>query len=79
MDESFAVDANHNGSLAAIKATKRSTSSSLINEGIKAGQKIGKISIITLISIGVVELIIGHISGSVVATCRSCRNSIITR
>lgn len=40
----------------------------LINEGILEGQKIAKVSIITLISIGIVELLIGHVSGSVVAT-----------
>lgn len=68
MDESFAVDANYNGSLTAFKTTKRSASFNPINEGVKAGQKIAKISVIALISIGIVELIIGHISGSVVAT-----------
>jgi len=40
----------------------------LVNEGIVAGQRIAKISVVTLISIGVVELLMGHISGSVVAT-----------
>jgi cation diffusion facilitator family transporter len=40
----------------------------IINEGILAGQKIAKISVITLLSIGVAELSMGHISGSVVAT-----------
>jgi cation diffusion facilitator family transporter len=40
----------------------------LINEGILEGQKIAKVSIVTLISIGIVELLIGHVSGSVVAT-----------
>lgn len=44
------------------------SSANLINEGILAGQKIAKASIVTLISIGIVELVIGHISGSVVAT-----------
>jgi cation diffusion facilitator family transporter len=41
---------------------------SILNEGIIAGQKIAKISVVTLISIGIAELIMGHISGSVVAT-----------
>jgi len=40
----------------------------LVNEGILAGQRIAKISVVTLISIGIVELLVGHISGSVVAT-----------
>lgn len=40
----------------------------LVNEGILAGQRIAKISVVTLISIGIVELVMGHISGSVVAT-----------
>lgn len=40
----------------------------LVNEGFLAGQKIAKISVVTLISIGIVELVMGHISGSVVAT-----------
>jgi cation diffusion facilitator family transporter len=46
----------------------RKTSPNLINEGILAGQKIARISVITLIGIGIVELITGHFSGSVVAT-----------
>jgi cation diffusion facilitator family transporter len=39
-----------------------------VNEGFVAGQRIAKISVITLIGIGIVEIIMGHISGSVVAT-----------
>jgi len=46
----------------------KKSSSNLINEGILAGQKIARISVITLIGIGIVELVMGHISGSVVAT-----------
>jgi cation diffusion facilitator family transporter len=42
--------------------------SSLVNEGFHAGQRIAKISVITLVSIGIAELIMGYISGSVVAT-----------
>lgn len=41
---------------------------SLVNEGFHAGQKIAKISVITLVSIGIAELVMGYISGSVVAT-----------
>ncbi len=37
-----------------------------INEGIVIGQRIAKISVITLVSLGIVELLIGYISGSVV-------------
>src|ERR671918_2634203 len=46
----------------------KKSSSNLINEGILAGQKIARISVITLIGIGIVELVTGHVSGSVVAT-----------
>jgi cation diffusion facilitator family transporter len=38
------------------------------NEGIRCAQKVTKISVITLLSVGIVELLIGQISGSVVAT-----------
>ncbi len=49
-------------------AKDRSSYIRLVNEGFIAGQRIAKISVITLISIGIVELLMGHISGSVVAT-----------
>ena len=39
-----------------------------VNEGFVAGQRIAKISVITLISIGIAELLMGYVSGSVVAT-----------
>jgi cation diffusion facilitator family transporter len=39
-----------------------------VSEGIKCAQNIAKISVITLASIGIVELLVGQISGSVVAT-----------
>jgi cation diffusion facilitator family transporter len=52
---------------AAYSSTKASRSD-LVNEGIMAGQRIAKISVVTLISIGVAELVTGYISGSVVAT-----------
>jgi cation diffusion facilitator family transporter len=71
MDESYAVDATHNGILTAAKSLQEKTaesSSRSIGEGIKCAQKIAKISVITLLSIGIVELLIGQISGSVVAT-----------
>ena len=47
---------------------KGTSYSNLINEGILAGEKIAKLSVLTLLSIGVAELLMGHISGSVVAT-----------
>ena len=37
-----------------------------INEGVVIGQNIAKISVITLVSLGIVELLIGYVSGSVV-------------
>jgi cation diffusion facilitator family transporter len=48
--------------------TSESTSSDLIKEGIIAGQRIAKISVVTLISIGIVEIVTGYLSGSNVAT-----------
>ncbi len=70
MDERFAVDATHGGSLTALKLQEKPTefSSGPISEGIRCAQKIAKISVITLLSIGIVELLIGQISTSVVAT-----------
>jgi cation diffusion facilitator family transporter len=46
----------------------KKSSSNLVNEGILAGQKIARISVVTLIGIGIVELVTGQVSGSVVAT-----------
>jgi cation diffusion facilitator family transporter len=51
-----------------IDKNSKSASSDLIQEGILAGQKIAKISVITLLSIGIVEIIAGYYSGSNVAT-----------
>ena len=45
-----------------------SSSSTLIREGIIAGKRIAKISVVTLLAIGVVEIVAGYLSGSVVAT-----------
>jgi cation diffusion facilitator family transporter len=39
-----------------------------MNEGLVAGQRIAKISVATLLGIGVVEIVMGYVSGSVVAT-----------
>lgn len=44
------------------------TSSDVIKEGIIAGQRIAKISVVTLLAIGIVEIATGYFSGSVVAT-----------
>jgi len=70
MDERYAVDTTHGGSLTAVKLQEKAVGSSSgpISEGIRCAQKIAKISVITLLSIGIVELLIGQISGSVVAT-----------
>lgn len=43
-------------------------SSEIMNEGLIAGQRIAKISVATLLAIGLVEIVMGYISGSVVAT-----------
>jgi len=45
-----------------------SSSSDLIREGIIAGKRIAKISVVTLLAIGVAEIVTGYLSGSVVAT-----------
>ena len=69
MDEHYAVDTIDGGSLTASKVQEKPAESSIpISESIKCAQKIAKISVITLLSIGIVELLIGQISGSVVAT-----------
>ena len=44
------------------------SSSTLVREGIIAGKRIAKISVVTLLAIGVVEIVTGYLSGSVVAT-----------
>jgi cation diffusion facilitator family transporter len=44
------------------------SSSNLVREGIIAGKRIAKISVITLLAIGIVEIVTGYLSGSVVAT-----------
>ena len=44
------------------------SSSNLVHEGIIAGKRIAKISVVTLLAIGVVEIVTGYLSGSVVAT-----------
>lgn len=49
-------------------SARKTSHSNLVTEGIEAGQRIAKISVVTLISIGVAELVTGYISGSVVAT-----------
>ena len=43
-------------------------SSNLVSEGIIAGKRIAKISVVTLLAIGIVEIVTGYLSGSVVAT-----------
>lgn len=70
MDEPYAVDAPRGGSLTATEpVTQRlAESSRQINDGVLCAQRIAKVSVITLLSIGIVELLIGQISGSVVAT-----------
>ena len=43
-------------------------SASIVSEGLVAGQRIAKISVVTLLGIGVAEIAMGYVSGSVVAT-----------
>jgi len=53
-----------------VNESKSSTGkpANLLDEGLVAGQRIAKISVMTLVGIGIVEIIMGQISGSVVAT-----------
>jgi len=50
------------------KSSTGAKPANLLDEGLVAGQRIAKISVITLVGIGIVEIIMGQISGSVVAT-----------
>jgi ferrous-iron efflux pump FieF len=63
LDDTFAVDVVRGSPTAGETAKVRR-----LSEGLKAGQRIAKISVITLVAIGIVELIAGQISGSIVAT-----------
>ena len=65
MDE---PDAGADDASSGPKLSADKVSGKKISEGLKAGQRIAKISVVTLLAIGVVELAIGNISGSVVAT-----------
>lgn len=49
-------------------STDKDSFAVLVNEGFREGQRIAKISVVTLICIGIAELFMGYISGSVVAT-----------
>ncbi len=51
-----------------ISSTTTISSSNLVREGINAGKRIAKISVVTLLAIGVAEIVTGYLSGSVVAT-----------
>ena len=59
---------NNNNNSSNSLAAASSSSSNLVREGIIAGKRIAKISVVTLIAIGIVEIITGYLSGSVVAT-----------
>lgn len=65
MDEPYTVDvAQRRNSPTAADIARANN----IAEGLSAGRRIAKISVITLVAIGVAELAIGQISGSIVAT-----------
>ena len=49
-------------------SVEKDSFASLVSEGFRAGQKIAKICVITLVSIGIAELLMYYISGGVVAT-----------
>jgi cation diffusion facilitator family transporter len=63
----FKKFSNKGKSSGSYESSTTTTSTDLIQEGILAGQKIAKISVITLISIGIAEIIAGYYSGSNVA------------
>jgi cation diffusion facilitator family transporter len=50
-----------------IAFTDKANHKNIVNEGLIAGQKIAKISVITLLSIGIAESLIGYWGGSIVA------------
>jgi cation diffusion facilitator family transporter len=50
------------------RTSSASSSSNLVREGIVAGKRIAKISVVTLLAIGIAEIVTGYLSGSVVAT-----------
>ena len=56
------------GSPTAAETTRAISNGRTLSEGLNAGQKIAKISVITLVAIGIVEIAMGNISGSIVAT-----------
>src|SRR5215207_1413925 len=58
----------HNLKFSGTHSSPPDHATNLVDEGILAGQRIAKISVITLIGIGIVELMTGFVSGSVVAT-----------
>jgi len=68
MDERYSVDTTEGGSLTAVKLQEKPAGHIAVSEGIKCARNIAKISVITLASLGIVELLVGQISGSVVAT-----------
>jgi cation diffusion facilitator family transporter len=68
-DRGLNREGNKSGNLGeSIKNRKFYEHNSLVSEGILAGQRIAKISVVTLVSIGIVEILTGYYSGSVVAT-----------
>lgn len=72
MDERFAVDVTQgykkrDGPAALHEKEPIARDVGLIKEGLKAGQRIAKFSVITLVAIGIAELVVGQISGSIVA------------
>lgn len=68
MDKTDSEDTPSNSIKPDSKTSSAKDFGSLVNEGFRAGQRIAKISVITLVSIGIAELLMGYISGSVVAT-----------
>lgn len=61
-------DSQSDSGLVSSRFQEKSSSRDFLNEGIIAGQRIAKISVVTLLSIGVAEIITGYYGGSVVIT-----------
>ena len=68
MDSHPAGEGRDEASLPAKIASVVHNGDTALQEGFRAGQRIAKISVVTLVAIGVVELVMGQVSGSIVAT-----------
>jgi cation diffusion facilitator family transporter len=69
LDEHFAADiAAEKRDMPTASDRRAGLSGTVTTEALRAGKRIAKISVVLLVAIGVAELVIGQISGSIVAT-----------